>query len=388
MDFKKKVWVNVSDPNQLPSIPAGQDELARFDEKNMNRIEEGIEGAYELVDSLDAKDVGAVGLGDDIVVGTIKNNTTRGGTRFGIMYGENGVSMAGMGTQKGSNILLLVSGCDYTSEVKQAELGELGYYFPVELDKSTSSYPCSLKVSNLDGKLYFLRSAHGKKHYAKNEIIPMQEYEVIHAGNKSLISPNDIMALSIGGGTPINQSDNLDAYTTPGNFICSASETAMTLTNCPIKLAFTMVVGYAAGKSSYLYQEIRAFNSGVRYYRTCPTATEVWSEWIASYNTSNKPTPAEIGAARVEANSYVGTGEETIPVIFNPMPTMLFITCSNLKCFHIVDCIHGKVTEMTHTTGAGNEFWNCSVSSSEINVGTKYNSVNYSGREYTYIAIY
>lgn len=46
MAFKKKTWVNVSDPSKLPDIPEGQDSLARFDADNMNRIEEGIEGAY------------------------------------------------------------------------------------------------------------------------------------------------------------------------------------------------------------------------------------------------------------------------------------------------------------------------------------------------------
>lgn len=43
MAYTKKKWVNVPDPSNPPSIPEGQDALARFDADNMNRIEEGIE---------------------------------------------------------------------------------------------------------------------------------------------------------------------------------------------------------------------------------------------------------------------------------------------------------------------------------------------------------
>ena len=43
MAFKKKKWVNVPDPSNPPTIPEGQDALARFDADNMNRIEDGIE---------------------------------------------------------------------------------------------------------------------------------------------------------------------------------------------------------------------------------------------------------------------------------------------------------------------------------------------------------
>ena len=49
MAFTKKTWVNVPDPSNLPSIPEGQDSLARFDATNMNRIEEGINDAHALI---------------------------------------------------------------------------------------------------------------------------------------------------------------------------------------------------------------------------------------------------------------------------------------------------------------------------------------------------
>lgn len=47
MAFIKKKWVNVPDPSNPPSIPEGQDALARFDADNMNRIEDGIAKATE-----------------------------------------------------------------------------------------------------------------------------------------------------------------------------------------------------------------------------------------------------------------------------------------------------------------------------------------------------
>ena len=45
MVYTKKTWVNVDDPSNLPSIPEGQDALARFDAENMNRIEDGVSAA-------------------------------------------------------------------------------------------------------------------------------------------------------------------------------------------------------------------------------------------------------------------------------------------------------------------------------------------------------
>lgn len=47
MAYTKKIWVDVPDPSNLPDIPEGQDSLARFDAKNMNRIEEGIENSVK-----------------------------------------------------------------------------------------------------------------------------------------------------------------------------------------------------------------------------------------------------------------------------------------------------------------------------------------------------
>lgn len=52
MAFKKKIWVNVPDISNLPSIPDGQDSLARFDAENMNRIEDGIEENMSSIEEI------------------------------------------------------------------------------------------------------------------------------------------------------------------------------------------------------------------------------------------------------------------------------------------------------------------------------------------------
>ena len=49
MTFTKKEWVNVPDPSKLPSVPEGQDALARFDAENMNRIENGLDEACSSI---------------------------------------------------------------------------------------------------------------------------------------------------------------------------------------------------------------------------------------------------------------------------------------------------------------------------------------------------
>lgn len=76
MAYTKKKWVNVPNPSNPPSIPEGQDALARFDADNMNRIEDGVEAARVHIDDdirhiepeerteWDSKAPGGHGLGD------------------------------------------------------------------------------------------------------------------------------------------------------------------------------------------------------------------------------------------------------------------------------------------------------------------------------------
>ena len=111
---------------------------------------------------------------------------------------------------------------------------------------------------------------------------------------------NSLKVKSITDGIEIQENDDLNNYTTVGNYFCSLTARSLTLKNCPSRGAFTMTVGYATGTSSYLYQEIMHFSTGVKYFRSYTVSDKVWGSWITTYSTSNKPTPAEIGAASAE----------------------------------------------------------------------------------------
>ena len=108
---------------------------------------------------------------------------------------------------------------------------------------------------------------------------------------------NNIQAKSIGSGTTINEKDDLNTYKTVGNYICPMTATALTLSNCPVTSAFNMVVGYGNGTTSYLYQELTHFLTGVKYYRAYTASDKVWNDWKVTYSSAYKPTPSEIGAA-------------------------------------------------------------------------------------------
>lgn len=129
------------------------------------------------------KKIGAYAVGENVVTGTKQTQSTDGGIRLGIMYIDESVPYVGVGTERGSNSTIIASGCDHTNYEKEIEIGERCYYYPIEANESLLSFPAVLKVSNTDGKLYYLKSTGGLKHYNKNEVIPMSQHEVIHTGN-------------------------------------------------------------------------------------------------------------------------------------------------------------------------------------------------------------
>ena len=154
--YTRGTWENVPDPSKYDG---DLNLLPRFDADNMNRIENGIENALHLT----ADDVGAVALYEKIVIGTdYTSNTASGGIKVGIMYTDKGIPYSGMGTQRGTNNLLLTSACDHTSLEKEAEFGQRGYYFPVEVNEDNTVYPVALKISSLDGKAYLVVSDNKK----------------------------------------------------------------------------------------------------------------------------------------------------------------------------------------------------------------------------------
>lgn len=377
MAYKKKTWVNVPDPDSYTGdTPLSA--LPRFDAENMNRIEGGIEEALNVTK-------------DDVIVGTVRDrNSTDGGIRFGIVYSEEDIPISGVGTQKGGNDLLLASACNYTNTKKEEEFDEIGYYFPVKLPEGVKQYPSAIRISSHDGKVYALKSNAGSKHYEKDEMLNMLEYEMLHTGNKNLITSNDTNSLSIGGGTAIPSNADLNSYTNIGNYTCALTDTALTLSNCPVQLAFVMTVGYAAGSPSYIYQEIRQFNTGARYYRTRDSGG-TWSKWITSYNTATKPTPSDIGAAAIATGSYVGTGtygnSNKNSLTFSFEPKLVIIQDRTEKSLgaskRIIFVYDSPLTDSGLITVEWNKngvSWYTTNNDSEV-------QLNAAGRTYRYVAI-
>lgn len=116
---------------------------------------------------------------------------------------------------------------------------------------------------------------------------------------KNKPTPNELGVESLSGGTAIQANTDLNTLKTMGNYHCDNDTRVGTLTNCPVKNAFRMKVGNPTGSTAYVYQEIYHYMSGARYYRQCLASGGKWTEWVKTYDTSNKPTPAEIGAVPI-----------------------------------------------------------------------------------------
>lgn len=228
---------------------------------------------------------------------------------------------------------------------------------------------------------------------------------ISHIGNTSnphKLTANSLLVKSIGVGTNIPENSDLDSYTTIGNYVCSLTATALSLSNCPSRGAFTMTVGYATGSSAYLYQEITHFSTGVKYYRTYTASTAEWSDWRTTYSTSNKPTPSEIGASIIETKTYTGTGkygyENANTISFSFKPKIFFITGYGrdggrytLTVPYGVSYAHVIVSDSTQDSGFG--IMNCEFIYKENNTIEAYNSTsakngfNTEGQVYTVTAI-
>lgn len=119
--------------------------------------------------------------------------------------------------------------------------------------------------------------------------------------------PTEINAVSLGKDrTEIPENADLNNYLHIGGFRCSVTETALTLKNCPVPVAFIMDVVSATGNEEeidvndfrYLMQRVYSFN-GTEYFRLVSskgTGVITYGEWEHKYSSYQPPTPAEIGA--------------------------------------------------------------------------------------------
>ena len=102
------------------------------------------------------------------------------------------------------------------------------------------------------------------------------------------------------GSNTIGQDADLNDYTDPGWYHCSANATAATLDNCPTTNAFTLVVSQHAGCNQMVIEYVTATPKiFVRNYYN-----NAWGSWYRIYHTGQKPTASEIGAA---ASSHTHT---------------------------------------------------------------------------------
>ena len=100
------------------------------------------------------------------------------------------------------------------------------------------------------------------------------------------------------GATEITSNQNLNSFTDPGWYYCTANATAATLTNSPTDNAFTMFVSQHAGINQLLIEYMAASpHVFMRNYYV-----DTWGSWYEIYHTGQKPTASEIGAAATSHN--------------------------------------------------------------------------------------
>lgn len=105
------------------------------------------------------------------------------------------------------------------------------------------------------------------------------------------------------GATEITSNQNLNSFTDPGWYYCTANATAATLTNSPTDSAFTMFVSQHAGINQLLVEYMAAApHVFMRNYYA-----DTWGSWYEIYHTGQKPTASEIGAA---ASSHTHTAAQ------------------------------------------------------------------------------
>lgn len=102
--------------------------------------------------------------------------------------------------------------------------------------------------------------------------------------------------------TVIAEKTDLNTLTTAGWYKCSLNSTAITLTNSPTTIAFTMEVLSNVGVTQIVY-EYNSYGAPKIYTRSQGDSNS-WSAWQRIYSTANKPTLAELGAA---ASSHTHT---------------------------------------------------------------------------------
>ncbi|MFM5230930.1 hypothetical protein ACET9H_16955 [Aeromonas media] len=127
------------------------------------------------------------------------------------------------------------------------------------------------------------------------------DYKVYHTGYKQ--------SHTIGTPTELGANVDLDTLTTPGVYSQGSNAETSTALHYPEANAGSLVIYQSAG----VVQEYRVYNSSRVWIRS-KYSSSAWTAWAKQYNTLNKPTAADVGAA---ATSHTHSNVADIAGILN-----------------------------------------------------------------------
>jgi hypothetical protein len=157
--------------------------------------------------------------------------------------------------------------------------------------------------------------------------------------------------IPIGTLIPANAKLNTIAYLKVGNYYCSQTSNAKTITNCPVDVAFSMEVfnplsenldDETTAQYTYRIRKITAYNTGVQYIQYCNTSgtagTWTYGSWYVMPRTSFSLASDKNGGSAVKGGSkrgvYIdasGTFQQMGYTIEKSVPSNAEFTDTNTK---------------------------------------------------------
>lgn len=157
--------------------------------------------------------------------------------------------------------------------------------------------------------------------------------------------------IPIGTLIPAKANLNTIAYLKVGNYYCSQTSNAKTITNCPVEVAFSMEVfnplsenldDETTAQYTYRIRKITAYNTGVQYIQYCNTSgtagTWTYGSWYVMPRTSFSLASDKNGGSAVKGGStrgvYIdasGTFQQMGYTIAKSVPSNAVFTDTNTK---------------------------------------------------------
>lgn len=157
--------------------------------------------------------------------------------------------------------------------------------------------------------------------------------------------------IPIGTLIPAKANLNTIAYLKVGNYYCSQTTNAKTITNCPVEVAFSMEVfnplsenldDETTAQYTYRIRKITAYNTGVQYIQYCNTSgtagTWTYGSWYVMPRTSFSLASDKNGGSAVKGGStrgvYIdasGTFQQMSYTIAKSVPSNAVFTDTNTK---------------------------------------------------------